>query len=145
MFSPGQVRRLPNGYRDYTPEAEQRQALVLAGRAAGFGLDDMRTRMHHWSTRSDAERADILRDQLEVLDARIGELDRSRREIAAVLGCSPGTARTRMHRARARLREALTRRGVHGPGVDGPGTEPPEDGAPPPQSFHPALGSEESR
>ena len=45
-------------------------------------------------------------------------------EIAAVLGCSPGTARTRMHRARARLREALTRRGVTGPGVDGPGTEP---------------------
>ncbi|MGE9782431.1 MerR family transcriptional regulator [Janibacter sp. G368] len=86
MFSPGQVRRLPNGYRDYTPEAEQRQALVLAGRAAGFGLDDMRTRMQHWSTMSDAERADILRDQLEVLDARIGELDRSRREIAAVLG-----------------------------------------------------------
>ncbi len=46
-------------------------------------------------------------------------------EIAAVLGCSPGTARTRMHRARARLREALARRGVTGPGVDGPGTEPP--------------------
>lgn len=45
-------------------------------------------------------------------------------EIAAVLGCSPGTARTRMHRARARLREALARRGVTGPGVDGPGTEP---------------------
>ena len=45
-------------------------------------------------------------------------------EIAAVLGCSPGTARTRMHRARARLREALIRRGVTGPGVDGPGTEP---------------------
>ena len=45
-------------------------------------------------------------------------------EIAAVLGCSPGTARTRMHRARARLRAALVQRGVHGPGVDGPGTEP---------------------
>lgn len=45
-------------------------------------------------------------------------------EIAAVLGCSPGTARTRMHRARARLREALARRGVTGPGIDGPGTEP---------------------
>ncbi len=35
-------------------------------------------------------------------------------EIAAVLGCSPGTARTRMHRARTRLREALTQRGVTG-------------------------------
>ena len=45
-------------------------------------------------------------------------------EIAAVLGCSPGTARTRMHRARARLRAALVQRGVRGPGVDGPGTEP---------------------
>ena len=45
-------------------------------------------------------------------------------EIAAVLGCSPGTARTRMHRARARLRASLVQRGVHGAGVDGPGTEP---------------------
>ncbi len=48
-------------------------------------------------------------------------------EIAVVLGCSTGTARTRMHRARARLRQALVRRGVSGPGVDGPGTEPRGD------------------
>lgn len=33
-------------------------------------------------------------------------------EIAAVLGCTPGTARTRLHRARTRLRAALTERGV---------------------------------
>jgi len=46
-------------------------------------------------------------------------------EIAEVLGCSPGTARTRMHRARARLREALVQRGVTGPGVDGPGADGP--------------------
>ena len=48
-------------------------------------------------------------------------------EIAVVLGCSPGTARTRLHRARARLRESLVQRGVSGPGVDGPGTAPPPD------------------
>lgn len=42
-------------------------------------------------------------------------------EIAAVLGCSAGTARTRMHRARTRLREALTQRGVTGPDL----TDPP--------------------
>jgi RNA polymerase sigma-70 factor (ECF subfamily) len=48
-------------------------------------------------------------------------------EIAEVLGCSPGTARTRMHRARSRLREALVRRGVSGPGVEGPGTQQPPD------------------
>jgi RNA polymerase sigma-70 factor, ECF subfamily len=41
-------------------------------------------------------------------------------EIAQVLDCSPGTARTRMHRARARLREALLRRGVTGPAVQQP-------------------------
>lgn len=48
-------------------------------------------------------------------------------EIAEVLGCSPGTARTRMHRARARLRAALVTRGASGPGVDGPGTAPRPD------------------
>jgi RNA polymerase sigma factor (sigma-70 family) len=45
-------------------------------------------------------------------------------EIAAVLGCSTGTARTRMHRARGRLREALTRRGVTGTAIDGAVIEP---------------------
>lgn len=33
-------------------------------------------------------------------------------EIALVLDCSPGTARTRLHRARGRLREALASRGL---------------------------------
>ncbi len=36
-------------------------------------------------------------------------------EIAQVLGCSPGTARTRMHRARGRLRAALADRGIATP------------------------------
>lgn len=35
-------------------------------------------------------------------------------EIAEVLGCPPGTARTRLHRARTRLRTALARRGATG-------------------------------
>jgi RNA polymerase sigma-70 factor, ECF subfamily len=38
-------------------------------------------------------------------------------EIAQVLDCSPGTARTRMHLGRSRLRAALVRRGVTGPAV----------------------------
>ncbi|MCU0262536.1 MAG: sigma-70 family RNA polymerase sigma factor [Candidatus Nanopelagicales bacterium] len=46
-------------------------------------------------------------------------------EIAEVLGCAPGTARTRMHRARARLREALIQRGVSGPGIDVPAATSP--------------------
>jgi RNA polymerase sigma-70 factor, ECF subfamily len=77
-------------------------------------------------------------------------------EIAEVLGCSPGTARTRMHRARARLREALVQRGVSGPGVDspgvdgpgvdGPGTHRPPDVTPPPHTTLTTLnGSEATR
>lgn len=68
-------------------------------------------------------------------------------EIAEVLGISAGTARTRMHRARGRLREALRQRGVSGPGVDGPteGDAPdpgadrpdPEHGSPAPAPGHP--------
>jgi RNA polymerase sigma-70 factor (ECF subfamily) len=56
-------------------------------------------------------------------------------EIAAVVGCSPGAARTRLHRARSRLRDALVESGLSGPGID---TDPP--GAAPPAS---ATGSEE--
>ncbi len=67
-------------------------------------------------------------------------------EIAEVLGCSPGTARTRMHRARARLREALVQRGVNGPGVDGPGTQPPAEAATSPDTpLTTTHGSEATR
>ncbi len=73
-------------------------------------------------------------------------------EIAEVLDCSPGTARTRMHRAKARLRASLVRRGATGPGVDGPGTAPPpEDEATPaadrpdPSYHDTSTGSEASR
>ncbi|MGB7981220.1 MAG: sigma-70 family RNA polymerase sigma factor, partial [Candidatus Nanopelagicales bacterium] len=71
-------------------------------------------------------------------------------EIAAVLGCSPGTARTRMHRARTRLRVALIGRGVSGPAVeDAAGALPTaaDDHQPhqePHQEPHAATGSEES-
>jgi RNA polymerase sigma-70 factor (ECF subfamily) len=41
-------------------------------------------------------------------------------EIAVVLDCAPGTARTRLHRARTRLREALQLRGVTGSDIDTP-------------------------
>jgi RNA polymerase sigma factor (sigma-70 family) len=65
-------------------------------------------------------------------------------EIAEVLGCTPGTVRTRLHRARARLRAALAHRGVEdaqlGPA---PGSEHDSSGHPsatrPPR--HPAAPS----
>lgn len=64
-------------------------------------------------------------------------------EIAEVLGCSPGTARTRMHRARARLREALVQRGVDAPGAGGAGDAPSPAAPPaPPPDDH---GSEVAR
>jgi RNA polymerase sigma-70 factor, ECF subfamily len=61
-------------------------------------------------------------------------------EIAAVLGCSPGTARTRMHRAKARLRAALAARGVQPPAL------PPQPaGAPGTSPSHAPTGSEDPR
>ena len=76
-------------------------------------------------------------------------------EIAEVLDCSPGTARTRLHRARTRLREALVARGLDDPGIHpSRGAEPPGPGQPgeatraAPPTPHPtprtANGSEES-
>jgi RNA polymerase sigma-70 factor (ECF subfamily) len=62
-------------------------------------------------------------------------------EIAQVLGCSAGTARTRLHRARTRLREALAARGV----IDAALGPPPEATAAPPAP-HPTdrpTGSED--
>jgi RNA polymerase sigma-70 factor, ECF subfamily len=50
-------------------------------------------------------------------------------EVAAVVGCSPGTARTRLHRARGRLREALARRGIDTADL---GSVPPQAAAPTP-------------
>lgn len=85
LFSPGQIKRLPNGYRDYTPAAQQRLELVLAGRAVGFALHDLRTRMEHWQSMDDAERAAILRGQVEIIDSRIAELTRSRRTVVTAL------------------------------------------------------------
>ncbi len=65
-------------------------------------------------------------------------------EIAAVLGCSPGTARTRMHRARARLRAALVERGLTGPGIQtDTGTAPVQPSTHQPEPPR-ATGSEES-
>ena len=85
MFSPGQVVRSPNGYRDYTPEARQRIELVLAGRAAGFSLDDMRHRMQHWADMTDAERITIRAEQQTMLEEKIAVLTRSRDDVARVL------------------------------------------------------------
>lgn len=78
MFSPGQVVRRPNGYRDYTPQARRRLELVLAGRAAGFTLEDMRHRMEHWEAMPDAERIALLAEQQERLEERIAALTASR-------------------------------------------------------------------
>ena len=85
MFSPGQVVRLPNGYRDYTPEARRRLELILAGRASGFSLDDMRHRMEHWEDMADAERIALLAEQQELLEERIAALTESRDGIVRAL------------------------------------------------------------
>lgn len=65
-------------------------------------------------------------------------------EIAEVVGCTPGTARTRLHRARTRLRDSLTSQGVAGDwstvGVEDPtGGGQPQQG----QRNRTATGSEE--
>lgn len=83
MFSPGQVTRHRNGYRDYTDEAERRIRQILAGREAGFTLEEMRTQMTSWDTMSNGRRAELLTQQLAVIEARIEELVRSRDTLRA--------------------------------------------------------------
>lgn len=85
MFSPGQIVRGANGYRRFTEEALRRVELVLAGRAVGFSLDDMRTRMGRWDEMADPERRQILEEQLRVLDERLAELSRRRQTVVNTL------------------------------------------------------------
>ncbi|MGX1931615.1 MerR family transcriptional regulator [Microbacterium resistens] len=85
MFSPGQIARHPNGYRDYGPAAVRRIELIAAGRAAGFSLAQMRTRMRDWDTMGRAQRAALLDEQLRVLDERIAELTRGRDAVRGAL------------------------------------------------------------
>lgn len=86
LFSPGQVERLPNGYRDYSEEAVRRVQLIQIGRAVGFGLVEMRERMANWDdAMSDHEKASILREQQSRIDARMTELRAARRAIREVL------------------------------------------------------------
>lgn len=101
MFSPGQVVRLPNGYRDYSPGALRRLELVLAGRAAGFTLDDMRHRMEHWEDMTDAERIALLAEQQELLEERIAALTESRDGIVRALGMLRDRAADAPHAAGA--------------------------------------------
>ena len=88
---------------------------VAAGGVVSAALDDL--------AESDAE---ILRlwawEQLEPA------------EIALVVGCSPGTARTRLHRARGRLRQALALRGVQDAALDGEQS---------PEHRHPSIATPE--
>ncbi|MFJ3959154.1 MerR family transcriptional regulator [Arthrobacter sp. NPDC090010] len=85
MFSTGQITRHPNGYRDYSEDALRRVLLILAGRAAGFSLSQMRHQMSDWETLGNAERSRLLEDQLGVIDSRISELRRGRETIQAAL------------------------------------------------------------
>ncbi|MDD9154011.1 MerR family transcriptional regulator [Plantibacter flavus] len=89
MFSPGQVERRANGYRDYGPSAVRRLELIQAGRAAGFSLDEMRNRMRDWDSMPVSQRVDLLREQLEVIEERMQELARGRETVrAAIAGLS---------------------------------------------------------
>lgn len=92
MFSPGQINRLANGYRDYAPDAQRRVELILAGRAAGFSLTEMRERMTHWDGMSEGERAALLAEQLEVIDGRIAELAHARDTVTAALVALRGSS-----------------------------------------------------
>lgn len=83
MFSPGQVVRGPNGYREYGPEAVRRLELILAGRNAGFSLEQMRTQLRDWDTMNDAQRLAALEGQLAVIDERRAELERGREAVRA--------------------------------------------------------------
>jgi len=85
MFSPGQVERTSNGYRNYTQGALRRLELVQAGRDAGFSLAEMKSRLRDWDDLPDSRRAEILTAQLEVIDDRIQRLAKSRGAIHEAL------------------------------------------------------------
>lgn len=85
MFSPGQITRHHNGYRDYSPAAQRRVQLITAGRAVGFTLTQMREQMADWETMNDTQREKLLTDRLHAIDAKLADLARGREAVLAVL------------------------------------------------------------
>lgn len=83
MFSPGQVTRSSNGYREYSDAASKRLQLVLRGHAAGFSLKFMREHMKDWDspTLSKQEKITVLNAQLDELESQIKHLEASRQMI----------------------------------------------------------------
>lgn len=83
LLDDSHVRRLPNGYRDFTPEASRRLGLIKLGQAAGFSLTTMRAELHHWDdgTMPPNRKKEVLHMQLRQIDQKIAELNATREHI----------------------------------------------------------------
>lgn len=83
LFDDRHVRRLPNGYRDFTPDAVRRLELIKLGQALGFSLTYMLTELQHWDdgTMPPNEKKAVLTTQLIHVKRKVAELTAVRQRI----------------------------------------------------------------
>ncbi|GLW54163.1 MerR family transcriptional regulator [Kitasatospora phosalacinea] len=81
-------RRLPNGYRDFPPEAEPWLRYVRTAQALGFSLAEITRTGAELSAAPDAaERlSELFREKIALIDARTAELAALRADLAGRVG-----------------------------------------------------------
>jgi DNA-binding transcriptional MerR regulator len=88
------ARRASNGYRLYDTGSLERLSFIRRGRELGFTIDEIReliTLAHH-PERPCAEADRMTRAHLEDIEGKIRDLQRMKKALKQVAGCSSGTA-----------------------------------------------------
>ncbi|MEV4561547.1 MerR family transcriptional regulator [Kitasatospora sp. NPDC049285] len=82
------ARRLPNGYRDFPPEAVPWLRYVRTAQALGFSLAEIARTGEELSGVPDAAGAlsELFREKIALIDARMAELAGLRADLAARVG-----------------------------------------------------------
>ena len=81
------ARRAQNGYRDYPPELAPFVLYIRTAQPLGFTLAEIGVAAEQIGDGDDAARvATLLREKIESIDRRIGELQALRTELSARLG-----------------------------------------------------------
>ena len=88
--------RPPGGQRRYAPEVARRIAFIKRAQRLGFTLDEVRNLLLLEDGQGCAAARALAQGKLETIEARMADLERMRRALAALVAeCGPGRGRRR--------------------------------------------------